>query len=170
MIYYLIILGSIGAIVGIDQLIKWWAYENLRGNPPIEFIHFGDTQIMHLSYYENTGAAFSIFSGQQIFLIIITALFIGFGIYLLVTKKIKRPTVLASAVLVIGGGIGNLIDRIFRGGELFNGFVIDYFEVKLFNFAVFNFADCCVIIGAILFLILFIFFDKSEKHKEHKNV
>ena len=62
-----------------------------------------------------------------------------------------------SIVLIIAGGAGNLFDRIFRG------FVVDYFEVKLFNFAVFNFADCCVVIGAIMLLFYTIFLDKTKK-------
>jgi signal peptidase II len=65
--------------------------------------------------------------------------------------------------LVIAGGIGNLIDRIFN-----NGLVIDYFDVKLFNFAIFNFADCCVTIGIALAIIYIIFVD-GRKEKAEKN-
>ena len=56
-----------------------------------------------------------------------------------------------SSVMVMAGGIGNLIDRVRFG------YVVDYLDVKLFNFAVFNFADVCVVLGAI-FLLIFIFF------------
>ena len=57
----------------------------------------------------------------------------------------------------MAGGIGNLIDRIFRGGD-----VVDYLDIRLFHFAVFNFADCCICIGVFL-ILLYMLFDKSGK-------
>ncbi len=161
----LISLISIAVIVGIDQLIKWIIVKNFEYKGSVPFIHIGDFEIINISYHKNTGAAFSIFSGMQIFLIIVTSIFIIAGIYAVVSGKVKRPVLVASFSLIIGGGIGNLIDRIFRG------FVVDYIEVRLFDFAVFNFADCCVIIGAVMFLLVYIFFDaskKKEKLKEEK--
>lgn len=67
------------------------------------------------------------------------------------------------AALILAGGIGNLIDRLFRGGS-----VIDYLDVRLFSFAVFNFADCCVVVGVILFAIYLFFFDGKKKSAEQK--
>lgn len=161
----LISLISIAVIVGVDQLIKWIIVKNFEYKGSVPFIHIGDFEIINISYHKNTGAAFSIFSGMQIFLIIVTSIFIIAGIYAVVSGKVKRPILVASFSLIIGGGIGNLIDRVFRG------FVVDYIEVRLFDFAVFNFADCCVIIGAVMFLLVYIFFDtskKKEKLKEEK--
>lgn len=60
--------------------------------------------------------------------------------------------------LIVSGGLGNIIDRLFRGGV-----VVDYLDVQIFDFAIFNFADCCVTIGAALLLIYVLFFDKSDK-------
>ena len=160
---YIISLIAIVLLVGIDQAIKFWAAENLIGKGSTEFIKIGDLEILNLSYHENIGAAFSSFSGMRIFLIIFTSIFIIAGLYLVITRKIKRPALLWSVNLIIAGGLGNLIDRVFRS------YVIDYFEVKLFRFAVFNFADCCIVIGAIIMVILFIFFDKSEKKEKVKN-
>ncbi len=161
----LISLISIAVIVGVDQLIKWIIVKNFEYKGSVPFIHIGDFEIINISYHKNTGAAFSIFSGMQIFLIIVTSIFIIAGIYAVVSGKVKRPILVASFSLIIGGGIGNLIDRVFRG------FVVDYIEVRLFDFAVFNLADCCVIIGAVMFLLVYIFFDtskKKEKLKEEK--
>ncbi len=160
----IISLISVAVIVGLDQLIKWLVLKNLEFKGSVPFIHFGDVEIINLSYHKNTGAAFSIFSGMQIFLIVVTSIFIIAGIYAIVSGKVRRPSLVASFTLIIGGGIGNLIDRIFRG------FVIDYIEVRLFDFAVFNFADCCVIIGAALFIIVYIFFDKSKKAQRKKEL
>ena len=90
------------------------------------------------------------------------------GIYLLAAKKLKSNFLIWSVALVIAGGVGNLIDRIFRH------FVIDYIEVRLINFAVFNFADCCVSIGVVLLFIYVIFCtdslrkESSAKKKQKK--
>lgn len=155
MIY--IALVAVIALVGIDQLVKLWALDNLANSLPINFVKFGNTEIINLSYVENTGAAFSIFKDKLPFLIIITSIFLIVGIVLIVTRKIRNPFMAASVILIIAGGAGNLIDRIFRG------FVVDYIEIRLFNFAVFNFADCCVVIGAIMLLFYTIFLDKPKK-------
>ena len=66
--------------------------------------------------------------------------------------------------LIISGGLGNIIDRLFRGGR-----VVDYLDLQLFDFAIFNFADCCVTIGAALLLIYILFFDKSGKKSQADN-
>lgn len=156
---YIALIGIV-LLIGIDQLIKLWAVEYLLPAPmPIQLIKFGDTEIINLSYCENTGAAFSIFKDKLPFLIIVTSIFILFGFYLIVFKKIQKPIMVYSIALMIAGGIGNLIDRIFRG------FVVDYIEIRIFRFAIFNFADCCVVIGAILLLVYTIFFDKSNSNK-----
>ncbi|MBZ4669870.1 MAG: lipoprotein signal peptidase [Oscillospiraceae bacterium] len=144
-------------LIGVDQIIKLWALENLKDAAPIQFIKIGGKEIINLSYVENRGAAFSILQDKLIFLIIITSIFVIAGIILIVTKKIKNPLALASVSLVIAGGLGNLIDRISRG------FVVDYIEIKLFKFAIFNFADCCVVIGAIMLLIYTLISDKAKK-------
>ncbi len=148
---------AIVLLIGIDQIIKLWALENLKNSVPIQFIKIGDKEIINLSYVENRGAAFSILQDKLIFLIIITSIFVIAGIVLIVTKKIKNPLALASVSLVVAGGLGNLIDRIFRG------FVVDYIEIKLFKFAIFNFADCCVVIGAIMLLVYTLISDRSKK-------
>ena len=66
--------------------------------------------------------------------------------------------------LIISGGFGNIIDRLFRGG-----LVVDYLDVQLFDFAIFNFADCCVVVGVVLLLIQILFFDKSTSQKTKMN-
>lgn len=63
--------------------------------------------------------------------------------------------------MIIAGGIGNWIDRVFR-----NGLVVDYIEIKLFNFAVFNFADICITLGVAFILIYILFIEKRDGKKE----
>ena len=148
MIIFLVILGII--LVVADQLIKIWAINELKPVKAMDFIHVGDLDIMDLRYVENTGAAFSSFSGARWFLVgLVIVMLIGLTIFV-VKYKYKHPFFMISAVMVMAGGIGNLIDRVRFG------YVVDYLDVKLFNFAVFNFADICVVLGAI-FLLIFLF-------------
>ena len=63
------------------------------------------------------------------------------GFYLLIARKFKSKVLIASVVMVMGGGLGNLIDRVFRH------FVVDYIEVLFIDFPVFNFADCFITVG-----------------------
>lgn len=98
-------------------------------------------------YAENTGAAFSMFSSFTLPLAVITAALIaGVTLYLLLGKNIPRLARCA-LWLVVAGGLSNLYDRIFIG------FVIDYFELLFIDFAIFNFADACVCVGAALAFI-----------------
>lgn len=146
-------------LCGIDQLIKYWAVGNLQGQPSREFIKIGKTKILDLTYLENDGAVFGSFSGMRWVLLGITSALMIFCIYYLIKHKKEILTVI-STTLIISGGLGNIIDRLFRGG-----LVVDYLDVQLFDFAIFNFADCCVVVGVVLLLIQILFFDKSESKK-----
>lgn len=146
-------------LVVIDQLIKNWAVADLRPVGEMEFLRIGDLDIMHLTYVENTGSAFGSLAGQRWLLLAISILGIGACAYVLVRHAKKKPFLFWSLVLVIAGAAGNLYDRMFRGGA-----VVDYLDVQLFEFAVFNFADCCVCIGtAMLFVYILFFMDKQPK-------
>jgi signal peptidase II len=149
------------ALVGADQLVKYWAIHDLKPVGTKEFIHFGDFKIIDLTYLENDGAIFGSMSGQRWFLVGFTSLVVIGGIILLF-KVYKRSKLLNIALtLFIAGGIGNLIDR-FRFS-----YVVDMFEVKLFHFAIFNVADICVTVAFVLLLIYGIFIDpKIEKAKK----
>lgn len=156
----IILVISILALIGADQLVKYWASTSLQPKGSIDFIHFGDFEIIDLTYLENDGAIFGSMSGQRWFLIGFTSIVIVVGIVML-CMLYKRSKMLTSAlVLFIAGGIGNLIDRIRLG------YVIDMFEIKLFDFAIFNVADICVVFAVIFLFIYVIFIDpKIEKSK-----
>ena len=149
------------ALVGADQLVKYWAIHELKPVGTKEFIHFGDFKIIDLTYLENDGAIFGSMSGQRWFLVGFTSLVVIGGIILLF-KVFRRSKLLNIALtLFIAGGIGNLIDR-FRFS-----YVVDMFEVKLFHFAIFNVADICVTVAFVLLLIYGIFIDpKIEKARK----
>lgn len=151
-------------LVSADQLIKIWAIENLRGSEPVQFIKIGSTEILNLNYLENNGAVFGSFSGMRYMLIVVTAVMIVACTYVMIKNYKKSKFLSVSLALVISGGIGNIIDRIFRNGK-----VVDYFEIRLFNFAIFNFADCCVVIGVVLLMIYVLFIDGRNKKVTAEN-
>lgn len=149
------------AMVGIDRLTKWLVTSNMKLNDTIHLIKIGDTEVLNFYYCLNNGAAFSKLSGQTILLIVITSLVILGLLFLMITKRVKRPVYMAAVSLIIGGGIGNLIDRIFN-----NGLVVDFIDVRIINFAIFNFADICAVCGAGMLMIVVIVDEIREKKRK----
>jgi signal peptidase II len=145
MIFYLLV----PAIVLLDQFSKFIAVKYLEPVGSYPLIQ----NIFHLTFVKNDGAAFSIFSSKQLFLIIVTAVVICLILGLLV-KSVQagaNPWLNLSLALVAGGAIGNLIDRIRLN------YVIDYFEFKFVNFAIFNVADVFIVLGTALMCYLVLF-------------
>ena len=145
---------SIVLLAGVDQFIKVWAIDNLKNSNSIEFIKFGNLKVIDLTYLENDGAVFGSFGGQRVMLVAVSIIMVVACGYCLFKYGKKSKLFATCLTLIISGGIGNGIDRIFRGGR-----VVDYIEVKLFNFAIFNFADICVVIGVFLLAIYVFFID-----------
>lgn len=155
MFRYLCLFFSFILII-IDQILKVIAVKSLSAVGSIPFI----PHLLQFTYVENYGAAFGIFKGKTFFLVGFTSIIIFGMILAIIFKKITGNFLIFSVSLVCAGGIGNLIDRIFRG------FVVDYLDISpLFNFAVFNFADCCVVIGTLLIMIDILFLQKDNKEK-----
>ena len=127
----------------IDIISKWLVQNLLLLNQSVEVIG----NFFNLTYVKNTGAAFSIFTGQKIFLIVVSIVLIGVFLYYINSQKITRNIEIISYGLVLGGALGNLIDRICYG------YVIDFLDFNLFgyNYPIFNLADCFIVIGFILF-------------------
>lgn len=107
--------------------------------------------VFHITYVRNTGAAFSMLSGQRFFLILLPFLIIAAIITYVAIKKPKNKLLILSFAMIVSGGIGNLVDRIKFG------YVIDFFDFRLINFPVFNVADIFVTVGAAIFIILLLF-------------
>lgn len=151
-------------LVGIDQLIKLWAVGVLQEKGTIPFLHIGDFEILDLTYLENSGAVFGSFAGMRWFLVGIVSVMLAICLWGLIHYRNNSKLLSVSLTLILAGGIGNLIDRLFRGG-----LVVDYLEVKLFHFAIFNFADCCVVIGIVLFIFYVLFVDSKSNSKKEKS-
>ncbi|MDE6021639.1 MAG: signal peptidase II [Ruminococcus sp.] len=149
-------------LVLADQLIKLWAVGVLQEKGTIPFLHIGNFEILDLTYLENNGAVFGSFAGMRWFLVGIVSVMLLLCIWGIIHYRNKSKLLNICLVLILSGGIGNLIDRLFR-----KGLVVDYIEIKLFNFAIFNFADCCVVIGIALFIFYVLFIDgRSENNKD----
>ena len=144
-------------IVALDYGVKLWALRSLSTIDKLPIIE----GVFNLRFVENTGAAFSMLSGQRVLLITLPILAVAAMIYVLATRRISSKVGSWGITLILAGAVGNLIDRIFRGA------VVDMFDFELINFPVFNVADIAVTVGAVLFFIfaIFIYDDKSEKKK-----
>ena len=134
-------------IVLIDQITKYLILYNNKLFINKDFILF------KLDFVKNYGAAFNIFSGSRIFLSLISIFFSISIIYLIFRKNTLNSLDLYSYTLILGGTIGNGIDRIFKG------FVVDFINLNIINFPVFNIADISINIGFI-FLLYNIFKNK----------
>lgn len=132
---YIIIIS----VIILDQLSKILALKYLVAVRDIPIIE----DIFHLTYVENRGAAFGLFQNQQAFFLITTLLVLAFIWFYANNNRFNRIMIIGLS-LVTGGAIGNLIDRIRLG------FVVDYFNIAMINFPVFNIADSAVVIGAFL--------------------
>lgn len=152
----LICCACIGAIAAVDQLIKIAVLNSPLVSGEVSTVIEG---FLQWRYVENTGAAFSLFTGKTALLSVFTAVVLLVGFYLIIAKKIKSRVALASVVMLMGGGLGNLIDRIFRH------FVVDYIEVLFIDFPVFNFADCFVTVGEFL-LVGYLVYDIVRDYKK----
>ncbi len=147
-IYLISGLLMLAADIGAKQIVR----ANMSVGETIPLIK----NVFHITYVRNEGAAFSILSGKQELLIILTAVFlIALLIYIIVKKPDKHLQMLP-LTMILAGGVGNLIDRATLG------YVVDFFDFRLINFAVFNIADIFVVCGAILLGVWLIFFEEKN--------
>ena len=148
------IFSSIMVLIIIDQIMKIWAYSDLRGSFGIRVI----PDVFELQYLENRGAAFGILQDHQGFFVLITiAAAVGLTyIYTRLPEDKKYTPLRVSYVLLMAGAFGNMIDRAVRG------YVVDFFYFKLIDFPIFNVADIYVTVTMALLLILILFYYKEE--------
>ena len=152
----------IAGIIIFDQLIKVAAANVLPALPGHTFVFIPG--FASFTYVQNTGAAFSLFSNATWALTILSlVLVVALFVVLYKTRKVKSMLLKLSLMFIIGGAVGNLIDRVFLG------FVRDMIEFTFVKFAIFNVADSFVSIGAVLLGIYLLFYwDKGKKGKRIK--
>lgn len=153
MLYYVIAI----LVIIMDQLSKWWIVVNLELGERLTII----TNWLYFTSHRNKGAAFGILQNQMLLFVIVTVIVVIGIIYYLQRKVVYRGTGVAFG-LILGGAIGNFLDRLFRGE------VVDFIDVNLFaytDFPIFNIADSSLVIGVIL---LMLFTLKEEEMKKEK--
>ena len=139
------IIGVSLSCILIDQMIKLFITKCFSFAKSVNII----TNFFRITYLKNTGAAFSIFSGNQIFLVLITVLFLLLVYFFFIrNQQINKMDSILYGIL-FGGAISNLIDRIRLN------YVIDYldFNIGSYNYPVFNLADMLIVISIVILLI-----------------
>lgn len=150
-VVYWILAGA--ALVAADQITKYLAVVFLKGREAFEII----PRVLEFYYTTNTGAAFSSFAGRRLFLIIMPLILMTVLVICLLRTKKKGFLLNLSVMMILSGGMGNLIDRIL------NGYVVDFINFAFINFPIFNLADIFVTCGGALLVIYLIFFADKEK-------
>ena len=160
---FVISLVIMAVLVAADQLIKLAVTNNLPLNgQPVEVIKFGSFKVFSLTHIRNTGAAWSMMSGKTWFLIGLPVVVLIVAVIYMYKIRKGSKLELVSLAMVLAGGIGNLIDRVIRGE------VVDFIDVRIINFAVFNVADICAVLGA-LGLLLFVVADEIKEQKNKRS-
>lgn len=138
-------------LIAADQLFKMLVVQNVKPVGKIAVI----PGIFDLFYLENRGAAFGMLQNQKWFFVLVTGTITLFIIFALFRYNNHEFFSYAASVLIIGGGIGNLIDRVRLS------YVVDYLSFSFFP-PIFNFADCCVTVGTVCLIIHFLFFAEKD--------
>ena len=139
--------------IAADQLTKICAAANLKDISTLPIIE----NIFHFTYVENRGAAFGMLADHRwVFMILSVVGIAAIFVYLTVTKP-KSWWMRLALCFIVGGGVGNMIDRIARG------YVIDFIDCRFINFYVFNVADSFVCVGCAMFIIAVIIDEVRER-------
>lgn len=142
-------------LVALDQLVKYLVVQNIPLGEHVPFLPY----LLDLTYVENTGAAFSLFSDHTWILALIS-LVMSVLLAIAVWKPLFRhPFGRTALALLLAGAVGNLIDRALQG------YVVDMFHVLFMEFAVFNVADICVVVGGFTAVVYYLFFYEKLEGK-----
>lgn len=142
------------ALIGADQALKWWTTAHLAVGESAPLL----PGVVRLTRLHNYGAAWSSLSGKTLVLLIVTTVMMLAVAYLLVRRIVRHPLGVWACLLVLGGGIGNYIDRIAHG------YVVDMFDLQFISYPIFNLADCFVVVGVVLGAAYYLwFYEKYDK-------
>ena len=142
-------------VVAADQIFKLLAVQYVKPVGSIPVI----PGLFSLDYVENRGAAFSMLQNRTAFFVAVTAVVCVFVVIAMFRYGNHEFFSRAACILVLGGGVGNMIDRISHV------YVVDYLHLSFFP-AIFNFGDLCVTVGAVFFIIHVLFYLEKDNHAE----
>lgn len=155
----ILIFSIILGVVCLDQLTKWLAVIFLEGEASFPLWQ----DVFHLTFVKNPGAAFGMLSNNRWVFMITSTVAIVAVLYYLIRYRPKNKWLVWALSMIVGGGIGNMIDRVLLG------YVVDFFDFTLINFAVFNVADSFVCVGAailVVYMLLDIIHDVKNNAKK----
>lgn len=170
---YYAVFGALAAgLLAVDQLVKAWTVAAFAAPVPPALYSTADPAlpflpgVVELTRVHNYGAAWSSFSGQKWLLLGVTCLLMAFLAFVLCRRIVRHPVGVAACMLVLSGGLGNLIDRVRLG------YVVDMFHFEFWpSYPVFNVADICVVCGAVLgsiyYLWLYETYDRKPEQGEN---
>jgi signal peptidase II len=142
----LVLYGTAALVIATDQLIKYLVVRHLAGRPPVRLI--GD--FLQFRYATNSGGAFSLLTGAPVFFALMAIVVIGGILY--ASGRARGLPIAVALGLLLGGAVGNLLDRLLRGDHPLRGEVVDF--IKVGPWPVFNLADSCIVVGGILLALL----------------
>jgi len=157
---FLLLSLFVGIIVAVDQITKFLVVQNIALFERVDAV----PGLFSLTYVENTGAAWSSFQGARwLFVALFAALTV-----LVFWEYFKKPMPFSKferwcIAAVYGGGLGNIIDRIFQGA------VVDMIKLDFMDFPIFNVADCFITCGCIALMVSLAFFNKEFWKEEKKS-
>ena len=158
MLYVIFSVLAAGLLV-LDQWLKLWITANLPLGSSQPFL----PGVVELLTVHNYGAAWSSFSGQKWLLIGLTSVLLAIVLVLLVKRVVRHPLGVAACMLIFTGGVGNLIDRVRAG------YVVDMFHFEFWpSYPVFNVADICVVIGAVIGSVYYLWLYEKYDAKQPK--
>ena len=146
------------ALIGLDQVIKHLVIVYLKPVPFVDVI----PHVLRFRYIENRGAIFGSFSNQTVVLTVFSAILLIGSVLYFIKNRNKSKFINVCLIMMISGGIGNIIDRIRLQ------YVVDFIEPTFVNFAVFNFADCLITVGAFA-LFFYLLRDVILDYKKSKS-
>ena len=148
-------------LLAADQGLKYWVVRNLDLYESAPLL----PGVVELKYIQNTGGGWSILAEHTWLLSLLTALILIVVAVLLVRRIVRHPVGRWAGVLLLAGGLGNLVDR------LRLGYVVDMFNFQFMNYPVFNIADICVVCGMVLAAVYYLFlyekYDSKQKEAPH---
>ncbi len=154
-LYGIAVLAATALLLAADQILKHFVLLYLKPQGSVTVVK----GFLELTYVENTGAAFGLLKNQIWLVKVITVAAFAAMVFLLFRYKNHTVFSYITLALLLSGGIGNLLDRIFYG------FVVDFIHVLFFDY-IFNFADCCITVGAVLVVFHVFLVSRREQERE----
>ena len=148
--------AGIALITVLDQFTKFLAVAKLMPKGTFPIIK----EVFHLTYLENKGAGFGVFANHTHLLSIASIVIVAAVLAYVLVKRPKDKLLNLSLMFMIGGAVGNLIDRVTLG------YVVDFLDFRLINFPIFNVADCFITVGAVMLAVYIIFFSEKKEQAD----